>query len=75
MRGKVAHVSYYEKTMSSSREGYSGDLVVKDEFIRFYVEFIRLTMGTENSGAIDASDENLDIGFSTDEGVDCGGVE
>ena len=32
-------------------------------------------MGSEDSGNIDASDENLDIGFSTDEGVDCGGVE
>ena len=40
LRGKVAHVSYYEKTMSSSREGYGGDLVIKDEFVRFYVEFI-----------------------------------
>ena len=32
-------------------------------------------MGTEYGGTIDASDENLDIGFSTDKGVDCGGVE
>ena len=32
-------------------------------------------MGTEDSGTIDAGDENLNVGFSTDKGVDCGGVE
>ena len=32
-------------------------------------------MGAEYSGTIDAGDENLDVGFSTDKGVDCGGVE
>ena len=37
---EVVHVSYYKETMSSSRKGYGGDLVVKDEFVRFYVEFI-----------------------------------
>ena len=32
-------------------------------------------MGSEDGWTIGASDENLDIGFSTDKGVDCGGVE
>ena len=32
-------------------------------------------MGTEDSGTIDAGDENLNVGFSTDKGVDCGGVK
>ena len=32
-------------------------------------------MGSENSWTIGASDENLDVGFSTDKGVDCRGVE
>ena len=34
-----------------------------------------MTVGTEDSGTIDAGDKNLNVGFSTDKGVDCGGVE
>ena len=32
-------------------------------------------MGSEYGWTIGASDENLDVGFSTNKGVDCGGVE
>ena len=38
MGGEVVHVSYYKETMSASREGNGGDLVVKDEFVRFDVD-------------------------------------
>ena len=61
--------------MCTTGQGDGCDLVIEDEFFGFLVEFVCLVLSGTSCGTICASDEDLNIGFSTDVSGESGYIE